>query len=369
MSAVHFSGSASTTDRRRRLLVTETDPEFEEPDAPGAAVQNENANGSAAFPMLSGDRLIRRVISPRLWKHVTVAVVLTLIPIIYAVVTWPLSGQSPIGDQILMASRLGALRGLSGLQFFAAAQFCMVIAWVRSASAVDFRGRYRWWRWMSVGLFAASLMLLTGTGRWITDVIALGLEPLFGRIEAARPALILVPAGACIALFLRHVIPDMGRCRLAQALLVISVVLLVVRAFAGARQSSAAVVFHLSTLELLISALALSAFQLHARFVIHVNPNPPVDVQQKPVAVPVLVENQVPVEAAAQIVELQPAAAVVTGSPVVRPTGETTLPAAEKYDIDHDAITRKAAVTAPPIETQSQGNGKNNKKQKYRKAG
>ena len=67
----------------------------------------------------------------------------------------------------------------------------------------------------------------------------------------------------------------------------ISALLLVVRAFAGARQSSAAAVFHLSTLELLISALVLSAFQLHARFVIHVNPNPPLTVQRKPVAVPV----------------------------------------------------------------------------------
>ncbi len=367
MSAVHFSGSPSATDRRRRLLVTETDPQFDVPDTTDVATQYDNIHSSAAFPMLSGDRLIRRVISPRLWKHVTAAVVLTLTPIIYAVAAWRSSGPSPISDQVLMTSRLDALRGISGLNLFAAAQFCLVIAWVRSASVVDFRGRYRWWRWMAVGLFAASLMLLTGTSRWIADLMALGLEPIFGRIDAARPALILVPAGACLALVLSRVIPDMGRCRLAQSLLVISAVLLVVRAFAGAGQSSAVAVFYLSTFDLLISALVLSAFQLHARFVIHVNPNPPVAVQPKPVAVHVLAENQEP--AAVQDVDLQPATAVSTGSPVAPSPGETTLPAAEPPRIDHDATTTMAIATAPPIATQPQGNGKNSKKQKYRKAG
>lgn len=369
MSAVHFSGSASATDRRRRLLVTETDPECDVPDTSGAIAQFDNDNGNAAFPMLSGDRLIRRVISPRLWKHVTVAAVLTAAPIVYAVLAFASAGRSPVADQILIAGQLDALRGLSGLKLFAAAQFCLVIAWVRSASAVDFRGRYRWWRWMAVGLFAASLMMLTGTNRSITDLIAMGLEPLFGQIHAARPALILVPAGACLALVLRRVIPDMGRCRPAQALLVVSVVLLVVRGFAGTRQSTTAAVFCLSTLELLISGLVLSAFQLHARFVIHVNPNPPVEVQQKPVALQVLAENPETVETAAQIVDLQPAAAVVPGTPLSPKTGETPLPATELPRVEQDEIARKATTTSPPIETQPQGNGKNSKKQKYRKAG
>ena len=288
MPAVHFSGSASTADRRRRRLVTEIDPEFDLPDTPDGANQRVCDADISPFPMLSRDRLIRRVISPRQWKHIAVAAVLILAPILYTVFTWPSSsGQSTIPDQELVAGRLEAVRGLSGLMLFAAAQFCLVIAWVRSASAVDFRGRYRWWRWMAVGLFAASFVLLTGTSQWITDLIAQGLEPIFGRIDAARPALILVPAGACLALVLQQLIPDMGRCRPAQSLLVISALLLVVRAFAAARHSSIAAAVHLSTLELLISALVLSAFQLHARFVVHVNPNPPLTVQRKSVAVDV----------------------------------------------------------------------------------
>ena len=120
MSDVHFSGSANAADRRRRRLLTEIDPEFDLSDATINSNQYECAADIAPFPMLSRDRLIRRVISPRMWKHVAVAVVLTLTPIVYAFVTWPSSSSSNIPDHALLASRLEALRGLSGLKLFAA---------------------------------------------------------------------------------------------------------------------------------------------------------------------------------------------------------------------------------------------------------
>lgn len=370
MSAVHFSGSSNATDRRRRRLATEIEPEIDLPDTAAEAARHDSSGEFAPFPMLSRDRLIRRVISPRLWKHVTVAVVLTLAPIIYAVVTLRSLEQSSIADQVLMASRLNALRGLSGLKLFAAAQFCLVIAWVRSASAVDFRGVYRWWRWMAVGLFAASLVLLTDTTPWITDLMVLGLEPIFGRIDAARPALILVPVGAWLALVLQRLIPDMGRCRTAQSLLVISAMLLAVRAFAGARQSSAAAEFPLSTLDLLNSALVLSAFQLHARFVIHVNPNPPQAVQRKIVAVPVNEAGINAVETAAPLVEsLQPEAVLMPAALDDPSTGQTEQPVAEQPCIELDAVAHVAPESATPKAATPPGNGRNGKKQKYRKAG
>jgi len=342
------------------------------PDAADDSNQHECAADIAPFPMLSRDRLIRRVISPRLWKHVAVAVVLTLTPIVYAFVTWPSSGSSNIPDHALLASRLDALRGLSGLKLFAAAEFCLVIAWVRSASAVDFRGRYRWWRWMAVGLFAASLTLLTGVIPWITDLAAQGLEPLFGRIDAARPALILVPSGACLAFVLRRLIPDMGRCRAAQSLLVISTLLLVVRAFAGARQHSAIVMFQLSTLELLISGLMLSAFQLHARFVIHVNPNPPLAVQRKSTADRVKNANHGTIGAtAAEIVSIQPATVVIAEPSDAPSINAVSIPIEVQHRVDHDSVTRTATeITAiSTSQVQLQGKGKNGKKQKYRNAG
>jgi len=370
MSGVHFSGPASATDRRRRRLVTEIDPEFNLPDTAGEAPRHDGAAEIAPFPMLSRDRLIRRVISPRLWKHVTIAIALILTPLICAFVILRSADQSPIADQVLMATRLSALRGLSGLELFAAAQFCLVIAWVRSASAVDFRGGYRWWRWMAVGLFAASLILLTGTAAWITDLIALGLEPIFGQIDAARPALILVPAGACLALTLHRLIPDMGRCRSAQSLLVISTLLLAVRAFAGARQSSASAVFHLSILELLTSGFVLAAFQLHARFVIHINPNPPLSVPRRPVTVNIQVGGSHMAETAAALIsDLELKSVLMTESSDAASTGETEQPVAEQPRIELDAIAHASTETATPKAATPLGNGRNGKKQKFRKAG
>ena len=376
MSAIQFSRSASTTDRRRRRLATEIDSEPELPESIDDSNSHHGVPEMAPFPMLSRDRLIRRVISPRLWKHLTAAVVLTLTPVIYAIMTWPAPGSAGIPDQALLASRLQALRGLSGLKFFVAAQFCLVICWVRSASAVDFRGRYRWWRWMAVGLFTTSLILLTNSSQWIMDLTAENVERVFGSLDSARPALILVPSAACLALLLWRLIPDMGRCRTAQTLLVLSVVLLVVRAFAGARQNSAVAMFHLYTLELLVSGLMLSAFQLHARFVIHINPNPPVPVQRK-TTVSRVKRSKIKLEVGTK---LEPAVkhAVTESAPVViaessesSAVREVPLSVPVHSPPDQDSVARDTPKVEATSNTQGQTHPKNKsgKKQKYRRAG
>lgn len=233
---------------------------------------------------------------------------------------------------------------------------------------------------MAIGLFAASFMLLTGSTEFFLSVAARALQPVFGRIEAARPALMIVPVGAGLALVLRRLIPDMGRCRLAQALIVCSTVLLIVRAFAGARMNSPANVLHLSTFELLISGLLLSALQLHARYVIHVNPNPPLTAVRK---VPVLSTR----------FEIAGNSTKVMGS--IESVGKDTETTVSR---DQDVVSRKALVNqiesiaglnstdlptpladseekSAEAETGStshsglQGKGKSNKKQKLRKAG
>lgn len=380
MPAVQFNNPGNATDRRRRRLVVDLEPEVAATDAESQVNHGEDAGSSSAFPMLSRDRLIRRIISPRLWKHVVVAIMLTLTPIIFAIVTWSSNQSVELSASATFKSQLDVLRGLSGLKLFAAAQFCLVIGWVRSASAVDFHGRYRWWRWMAIGLFAASFMLLTGSTEFFLSVAARALQPVFGRIEAARPALMIVPVGAGLALVLRRLIPDMGRCRLAQALIACSTVLLIVRAFAGARMNSPANVLHLSTFELLISGLLLSALQLHARYVIHVNPNPPLTAERK---VPVLSTRS----------EIAGNSTKVMGS--IESVGKDTETTVSR---DQDVVSRKALVNqiesiaglnstdlptpladseekSAEAETGStshsglQGKGKSNKKQKLRKAG
>ena len=162
----------------------------------------------------------------------------------------------------------------------------------------------------------------------------------------------------------------MGRCRSAQSLLVIAILLLAIRAFAGTRQSSAAAVLQLSVIELLISGLVLSAFQLHARFVIHINPNPPLVVPRKPVAVDVNAGGTSAVEtASAQVIDLQPQAVLMTESSDPPSSGETEISVAEQPRIEHEAVACAAAEVASPNAAQPQGNGKNGKKQKFRKAG
>lgn len=378
MTADYFSGTANSAGRRRRRMATEVDGNRDLTQGNYESHSRAHVAEFAPFPMLSRDRLIRRVISPRLWKHIAAACVLTLTPIIYAVLTWPPADSSAVVAPAQLVSRLQTLKGLSGLKFFVAAQLCLVIAWVRSSSAVDFRGRYRWWRWMAVGLFSVSLTLLTNSGDILMNVAADSLEPVFGRLNAARPALVIVPGAACLALLLWYLIPDMGRCRASQMLLVLSVVLLTVRAFAGTRGFPGVTDFHLSVLELLISGLMLSALQLHARFVIHINPNPPLAVQQASTkfrmtnsarTTEVLPDPQtaVPASAVLETTASPDAVVLLTGlSAVVAESAPE--PALKSHKTLHPLVDT-AAKMAAASSGQPLPKGKSGKKQKFRKAG
>lgn len=264
------------------MLATETDSDADETeDFARDSVSRSGAN--AAFPLLSRDRMIRRLISPRLWKHVLVTCGLIGFPLALAAFEMfgearSAPGETDIGD----AGSAAQLRGIAGLGLFLSAQLCLLICWVRSASAVDFRGGFRAWRWLAVLLLGASVLMLTGASSAVMDGFAAILQPLLGTLNAARPALLFVPAGACLAFVLYYLIPDMGRCRPAQSLLVCGVALAIGRVLFGMRPGSGDEVYGLAISELLIAGLVLSAIQLHCRFVIHVNPNPPVAVMRIP---------------------------------------------------------------------------------------
>lgn len=376
MTAVHYSGSTSSADRRRRLMATEMDAEFHEPELSDLSAELLGSHSHQAFPMLSRDRLIRRVISPRLWKHVTVAVFLTLSPVIYAMVIWSWNRNLQVPDSSLLMSRLSSLRGISGLKLFAAGQLCLLIAWVRSASPVDFKGRFRWWRWLALVLFAVSVVNLTDSSAWLTDLMALCLEPAFGSIESARPALLFIPVSACIALILRHVIPDMGRCRVSQSLLVVATGLLAVRSLIAAKWNAAGTEFHLGTLELLISGIVLSAIQLHARFVIHINPNPPVAVEKRTTVQLPRLQNAVTSsgDASSDESSLPPQLEVVASIHTRTETISESKAAEPKAPVvpEAEASLREEPLVVAPEHTESvqqQPKGKSSKKQKLRKAG
>ncbi len=235
---------------------------------------------------------------------------------------------------------------------------------------------------MAVGLFAASFILLTGSTEFFINVVAQALQPVFGRIDAARPALIIVPAGAGLALVLRRLIPDMGRCRLAQTLVVCSTVLLIARAFAGARLNSPADVFHLSIFELLISGLLLSAFQLHARYVIHVSPNPPLSTGRKvfhdsrysaAASTATMILDEIAPEGESEITESGNRQGLsgeisVNKSETIATLNSTNLPT--PFTEPGESETQPAEIeTKLNSHSASHSTAKSNKKQKFRKAG
>lgn len=280
MSDVRFAGTGP--DRRRRMLATE----FHDADdslntLPTGFSMSEHPE--TAFPLLSRDQVMRKIISPRLWKHNVVACLLIAFPFILAGFQFP--GQ----DRDALSRMAEAARGLCGLELFIASQLCLLICWVRAASAVDFAGVFRAWRWMSLILATSSLLMLTGITGPLTLLIVDWLKPLIGDIHAARPALVFVPLCATSAYVLRHVIPDMGRCRIAQTSLVIAVVLMLGRIVVGIR-GPALPATSLELLELLTCGLILSSIHLHSRYVVYVNPNPPA---AEKIARPVAVKAQV----------------------------------------------------------------------------
>ena len=265
MSDVRFAGTGP--DRRRRMLAAD----FHDAEAlsnTATASSSISELTVSAFPLLSRDQVMRKIISPRLWKHNVVACLLIAFPFILGGFQFP--GQ----DREATSRMMLAIRGLCGLELFIASQLCLLICWVRGASAVDFAGVFRAWRWMSLILLVSSLLMLTGLATPLTSQLVEWLKPFFGNIQAARPALVFVPLCATSAYVLRHVIPDMGRCRIAQSSLVIAVVLMLGRIILGIRGPSLPAT-SLELLEFLTCGLILSSIHLHCRYVVYVNPNPP----------------------------------------------------------------------------------------------
>lgn len=265
-------------DRRRRMLAAEQHADQAvtndlEAEATGEAVSRD------AFQLLSRDQMMRRLISPRLWKHVVVVTLLTLLPLALIVMT--LSRAFPSSSGVAVASwnaeaTTKMFESIAGLELFIAGQLCLLICWVRSGSPVDYRGHYRAWRWLAGLLCMAAFLVLSHGVGVLSGLMAQLIRPILGSIESAKPALFFVPTGAFAAFTLRYVIADMGRCRPAQCLAIAAIGLTTSRIFGGLRGPLQAQQELLGNLDLLIAGLTLSAAQLHCRYVIHINPHPPV---------------------------------------------------------------------------------------------
>jgi hypothetical protein len=269
MVLVRNSGSL---DRRRRRLTLESAGADEGTAIPAGVFCFPGEQELDPFESLTKDRLIRRLLSDRLWKHWVIVGVLVLIPLLLLMLS--LSGVfadvagGPAGRSVVGAA--------AGLQLFACGQLCILIAAVRAASHVDFHGRYRCWRWLSVWFFVAAFFVLSDTADLTSGGLAELFSRLIGPLQAARPALIVVPCAGVLAWVLKAVLPDMGRCRPAQVLLLSGVLLSAMCVVLQIRLGTAADGVTAGA-GLLSTGLLLSAMLLQSRSVIHVNPNPPVN--------------------------------------------------------------------------------------------
>lgn len=275
---------SNTNDRRRRGLSFESqeprplDAEAIPPAAPQPATPHQ------AFESLSRDRLMRRLLSNRLWKHALLCLTFCGAPALLALIlllttngqqatSQHSSGQHTTGLQAPWLPP-GPLWALTGLELFTSAQLCLLIATVRSASCIDFHGSYRSWKWLSGFLCGLALLTLSHSASATTGTLAWLLFPLTGPLQAARPALLIVPAASLLLVILRIVVPDMRHSRWAQGLLLCSALFSLVCVLLSTRLTDAHATL-LSALSLTTSGFLLSAVLLHTRFVVHVNPNPP----------------------------------------------------------------------------------------------
>lgn len=257
-------------DRRRRMMALEPEQPVRDVESTGEPAILSFHGSESAFEGLSRDRLMRRIITPRLWKLVLLGVVLSVGPLVLLGLSAVTSLQSGI-DPWLRSSLSVAL---AGIELLIAAQLCWLIACVRSASTVDYRGGYRSWKRLSMFMVAVSFLVLSNSAGQGADQLASLLTRFTGPLNAARPALVIVPALACLVWILRTVIPDMGRCRPAQALLSLGTALGIVYLVLSIRRNPDQQ--ELSTgIPLMASGIVLTAMLLHTRFVIYINPNPP----------------------------------------------------------------------------------------------
>ena len=265
--------SAGSLDRRRRRLTL--DSASADPSLPAVNSLQYFPGEQALDPFepLTRDQLIRRLLSERLWKHWLIVGVLLFVPLILLALAFAGffvgARTGPAGRSLMGAA--------SGLELFASGQLCILIASVRAASHIDFNGHYRCWRWLSVWFLGAAFFVLSDSAdltSWgLAELISLWLGPL----QAARPALLIVPGAAFLAWILKAVLPDMGRCRPARLLLIAGVLVSAICVVLQIRLGVSAGGM-LSAAGMLATGLLLSAMLLQSRSVIHVNPNPPMAV-------------------------------------------------------------------------------------------
>lgn len=265
------SGFAGSQDlghrRRRRLSQDDHDQPLLEEFFPGTDAEVASEQTFAEHYPANAD-LLRRFVSPRLWKQICVLVCVFVA--IAAGAWWDTTRSAQSGDR----GRL--VVGITALMLLLSGQLAFMTGWIRSHSTIDFRGRYRWWKWLGFGAVASGVLMITGLDHVLPGLMVSLVEPVTGPIKAARPALIFVPTLAFCIVVLGRVIPDMSRSFWSQGFLVAATLVMTLRLML-IHTSSRTVIDEatLSQMSLLAACCGFAAMSLHCRFVAFVNNDPP----------------------------------------------------------------------------------------------
>ncbi|MCA9064061.1 MAG: hypothetical protein KDA96_13410 [Planctomycetaceae bacterium] len=268
------------------------------------------------------EELIRRLISPRSWKHAVTLISMACLCLATALFITSLDGEQ------LARQRIGD--GVVGTLLLLSGQLAILIGWIRCRSEVDFQGRYRIWKWAAVLLIGCGVIQTTGTAELVTSLLLMPLQLAVGPVTAARPAILLMVLSTAAALTAWRLLPDMGRCRSSQlfqtfALALIGFRLILVVPSLAMRFSHATA----SVVELSIGFSLFASNLLHTRFVLYVNNDPPVSRRRS--------ENQSSDE--------------ITEGIVGRPVPQTTASDdAKTSDVRSGDVTNTAAILTDEVD-------------------
>lgn len=270
-----FAGSQHSDERRRRRLAVEQDGAQSE----SFKTTREASKGLDAISLV--ELAIQALIPRSIWPHIGVALVLAMLAFGSHAALDALPQNHIVDISQLRQVVDESQHVMSGLCLFVTMQICVVIRQVRGRSRNDFDGRYRLWNWVVVasGLFCAAVFL--------------NLHHVAGGIVAAllnRPDLVTssitwqVPVLTIGGLLLLELGREMREHRPTCALLYLSCLcylvplLASIKLFAGSLAMLPPLVAGMPIEMLAFSAaniLLFTTMSLHARYVVHINPEPP----------------------------------------------------------------------------------------------
>ncbi|MCA9041505.1 MAG: hypothetical protein KDA65_14225 [Planctomycetaceae bacterium] len=284
--AASFAGARNLDERRRRRLATASEDLAVPPTrrSPSTSPSDEEESGShkvasvALFP-------VRKLISPRTWKHYVVGLILLTISGLILAAGLHLDSrpeQFGPGFQKLFNFESGrAVNYFSGGLMTLAGQIAFLIWWARSRSLHDYNGNYRVWAWAStVGIVFGFCLLTEAHVAFSLTVFWLWNLDFWKQDVLCWLAPTLVITGG---LFwpLRH---DMFECKPSRSLFALAAGCWVIVAFmqigfdfpvAENQQAARASVGMVGALSFFMSML------MHARFVLYETAEAPVVVQKQ----------------------------------------------------------------------------------------